>query len=230
MKRSLAAGFGFLALARRDAGFGRGSAARRDAVQGTGHGRAVQLDRLLPGHQRRRRLGRLRLEQFRGQQQPVGRHDRRHRRLQLAGHGQPVGVRPRRRHRLDQHQGQQCRAARFNCQTRNNWLGTVRGRVGYSWDRFLPYFTGGLAFGDIEANRTGFAGSATPMPAGPSASASKASSPAIGRPRSNISTRTSATRPAARLLAARDQRRSSAQHSACGPELPLLIKNNARQT
>jgi outer membrane immunogenic protein len=45
------------------------------------------------------------------------------------------------------------------CETRNNWFGTVRGRVGYSFDRFLPYFTGGVAFGDIEANRTGFAGS-----------------------------------------------------------------------
>ncbi len=48
--------------------------------------------------------------------------------------------------------------AGLNCQTRNNWLGTVRGRVGYAFDRFLPYFTGGVAFGDVEANRTGFAG------------------------------------------------------------------------
>ena len=48
---------------------------------------------------------------------------------------------------------------RLTCETRNNWFGTARGRVGYAFDRFLPYFTGGLAFGDIEANRTGFAGS-----------------------------------------------------------------------
>ncbi len=47
----------------------------------------------------------------------------------------------------------------LNCQTKNNWFGTVRGRVGYAFDRFLPYFTGGLAIGDIEANRTGFIGS-----------------------------------------------------------------------
>ena len=47
----------------------------------------------------------------------------------------------------------------LNCQTKNNWFGTVRGRVGYAFDRFLPYFTGGLAVGDIEANRTGFIGS-----------------------------------------------------------------------
>jgi outer membrane immunogenic protein len=36
------------------------------------------------------------------------------------------------------------------CATRNSWLATVRGRVGYAWDRWLPYFTGGLAFGDIK--------------------------------------------------------------------------------
>jgi outer membrane immunogenic protein len=45
------------------------------------------------------------------------------------------------------------------CETKNDWFGTVRGRVGYSFDRYLPYFTGGVAFGNIDANRTGFAGS-----------------------------------------------------------------------
>ena len=49
----------------------------------------------------------------------------------------------------------------LNCQTKNNWLGTARGRVGYAFDRFLPYFTGGLAVGDVEANRTGFVGSSS---------------------------------------------------------------------
>ena len=44
------------------------------------------------------------------------------------------------------------------CDTRNRWLGTVRGRVGVAVDRFLPYFTGGLAFGDIQANATGAPG------------------------------------------------------------------------
>ncbi len=37
------------------------------------------------------------------------------------------------------------------CETRNKWLATVRGRLGYAFDRFLPYFTGGLALGDINA-------------------------------------------------------------------------------
>ena len=43
-----------------------------------------------------------------------------------------------------------------NCETRNNWLATFRGRFGYAFDRFLPYVTGGLAAGDIEASRPGF--------------------------------------------------------------------------
>jgi outer membrane immunogenic protein len=44
------------------------------------------------------------------------------------------------------------------CTTRNSWLGTVRGRVGYSVDRFLPFITGGFAVGDIRASQPGFAG------------------------------------------------------------------------
>jgi len=36
-------------------------------------------------------------------------------------------------------------------ETRNRWLATGRGRIGYAWDRFLPYITGGVAFGDIKA-------------------------------------------------------------------------------
>jgi outer membrane immunogenic protein len=36
------------------------------------------------------------------------------------------------------------------CQTSNNRLGTGRGRIGYAFDRFLPYVTAGAAFGDIK--------------------------------------------------------------------------------
>lgn len=32
------------------------------------------------------------------------------------------------------------------------WFGTVRGRIGYAFDRFLPYFTGGAAIGDVKMN------------------------------------------------------------------------------
>jgi outer membrane immunogenic protein len=44
------------------------------------------------------------------------------------------------------------------CETRNDWLATFRGRVGYAFDRVLPYVTGGLAAGDIKATTPGFTG------------------------------------------------------------------------
>ncbi len=40
------------------------------------------------------------------------------------------------------------------CATSNNWLGTARGRIGYAFDRFLPYVSGGAAFGDIKGSTT----------------------------------------------------------------------------
>src|SRR5262245_38071017 len=46
----------------------------------------------------------------------------------------------------------------LGCETKNTWLGTGRGRLGYAFDRFLPYITGGAAFGDVQANATGFSG------------------------------------------------------------------------
>lgn len=39
-----------------------------------------------------------------------------------------------------------------SCETKDTWLSTVRGRVGYAADRVLFYATGGGAFGDIQAN------------------------------------------------------------------------------
>ena len=44
------------------------------------------------------------------------------------------------------------------CTTSNDWLSTVRGRAGYAFDRFLPYVTGGVAFGDVKASTPGFPG------------------------------------------------------------------------
>jgi outer membrane immunogenic protein len=41
------------------------------------------------------------------------------------------------------------------CSVENNWLGTVRGRLGYNAGRWMPYVTGGLAIGDIDADITG---------------------------------------------------------------------------
>ena len=40
-------------------------------------------------------------------------------------------------------------AGAIGCETENSWLGTARGRIGYAFDRWLPYFTGGAAFGDV---------------------------------------------------------------------------------
>lgn len=49
-----------------------------------------------------------------------------------------------------------CGGGITTCETRNDWLGTVRGRVGYAFDRFLPYVTGGLAVGGVKTSVAGF--------------------------------------------------------------------------
>jgi outer membrane immunogenic protein len=41
-----------------------------------------------------------------------------------------------------------------SCETRSAWIGTTRGRVGYAFDRILPYATAGLAFGQLAADST----------------------------------------------------------------------------
>jgi len=38
-----------------------------------------------------------------------------------------------------------------SCITKVNWLGTDRARLGYAWDRYLAYVTGGVAYGSVEA-------------------------------------------------------------------------------
>lgn len=48
------------------------------------------------------------------------------------------------------------------CNTSNDWLGTMRGRIGYAFDRVLPYVTGGLAYGKVNiSNNIGGAASIT---------------------------------------------------------------------
>lgn len=44
------------------------------------------------------------------------------------------------------------------CSSENTWLGTARGRLGYAFDRWMPYVTGGAAFGDVEATHAGATG------------------------------------------------------------------------
>jgi outer membrane immunogenic protein len=41
--------------------------------------------------------------------------------------------------------------AGVTCETSNPWLATFRGRLGYAFDRFMPYVTAGGAYGDIKA-------------------------------------------------------------------------------
>jgi outer membrane immunogenic protein len=41
------------------------------------------------------------------------------------------------------------------CETKDSWLGTARARLGYAgWNNWLPYFTGGLAMGNIKASNS----------------------------------------------------------------------------
>jgi len=41
------------------------------------------------------------------------------------------------------------------CDTANKWLGTVRGRLGYAMGNYMPYVTGGWAFGKVDTQITG---------------------------------------------------------------------------
>lgn len=40
------------------------------------------------------------------------------------------------------------------CRTEQSWLGTTRARLGYAFDRWLPYVTGGVAYGNVKAVQT----------------------------------------------------------------------------
>jgi outer membrane immunogenic protein len=48
-----------------------------------------------------------------------------------------------------------CAAA--TCENKNIWFATVRGRLGYAMDRWLPYVTAGTAFGNFKATNFNFA-------------------------------------------------------------------------
>lgn len=51
--------------------------------------------------------------------------------------------------------------AGLSCETRNNWLGTARGRIGYAFGNFMPYVTGGLAVGGVKNSISGNGNSST---------------------------------------------------------------------
>lgn len=54
-----------------------------------------------------------------------------------------------------------CLVGTITCGVKNDWLATARGRLGFAVDRFMPYVTGGAAFGDIKTSAAGFADSTT---------------------------------------------------------------------
>jgi outer membrane immunogenic protein len=41
------------------------------------------------------------------------------------------------------------------CQSNATWLATARGRIGYAWDRWLPFITGGAAFDSLKMTPAG---------------------------------------------------------------------------
>lgn len=53
----------------------------------------------------------------------------------------------------------------ISCETRNDWLATARGRLGYAFDRVMPFVTAGGAFGDVKLTPNGL-GSETETRAG----------------------------------------------------------------
>jgi outer membrane immunogenic protein len=44
------------------------------------------------------------------------------------------------------------------CEIRNRWLSTFRGRLGYAFDRWLPYITVGGAYGNVKGTATDITG------------------------------------------------------------------------
>jgi len=43
----------------------------------------------------------------------------------------------------------------ISCSARNDYLSTIRGRLGYSMDRWMPYITGGAAIGNVKTSIAG---------------------------------------------------------------------------
>jgi outer membrane immunogenic protein len=46
--------------------------------------------------------------------------------------------------------GSTTNACAGGCTTQNTWFGTARGRLGYAWDHWMVYATGGAAFGNFK--------------------------------------------------------------------------------
>jgi len=55
----------------------------------------------------------------------------------------------------DANVGGACGGLAGGCETRNSWLATTRGRIGFGWNHWMPFLTGGAAFGDIKMTPDG---------------------------------------------------------------------------
>ena len=42
-----------------------------------------------------------------------------------------------------------------SCEVKNSWFATARARLGYAWDRWMPYVTGGAAFAGVKVTPSG---------------------------------------------------------------------------
>jgi outer membrane immunogenic protein len=51
--------------------------------------------------------------------------------------------------------GARCVNPAFTCNTRNDWLGTARGRIGYAFGRWLPFVTAGGSVGNVRTTAVG---------------------------------------------------------------------------
>ena len=161
----------------------------------------------------------------RNQHQAQGLAGRRHAWLQLPG--RLARLRPRRRLRLVGREGQRrLRAAASTCETSSNWLATFRGRIGYAFDRWLPYITGGGAYGNVKATVTdslrGRLGLVLQQPT----RLDRGRRPRIRLPRQlDGQDRISLCRSRQlrrRSCAARDQRQLQGKHRSRRPELQVL--------
>jgi hypothetical protein len=109
------------------------------------------------------------------------------------------------------------------CETSNGWLGTARGRIGYAFDRFLPYFTGGAAFGEVKGSVLGFGSFSQTKVGWTVGGGLEYAFVDNWTPSSNISMSISARRPAARLLRRQSVRRYLPdQHRARRRQLQIL--------
>ena len=149
MKRMLLAGVGLIALI----GAAAGTVCPRSTKLLQSAGRraaALHVERILSRHQRRRRPRQIDWDTVGG--------------FNVGGGlvGGTVGYNYQIQHFVLGVEGDAdwsgIRGSSGGASTSDSWLSTVRGRVGYAADRFMPYITGGGAFGNVNASAPGLAG------------------------------------------------------------------------